>query len=345
MDLEREANLVGFTVLDVHDPSELDERSQISGRLPGSHTTHTYMLRDKALRRSAPQTVLTRYAIRQVGDLLLSRVSDRFGTEICIGGDGVGAYCFGLLHTGRMALSVPDRNGVTELASGSGPVHRGPAGMRAWTSDGNVRTNIWIATRRFEAALQATLGDTTRRPLVFEPRIDWTVGAGASLWRMLVHITEEFARPDGLADNPLAAVAFVDLFVHTALRGLPHSYAERLAASRDGPVPAHLHRAEAYFHAHADQPVRLEEAAFDAGCSVRTLQRAFIQFRGTTAHAALLSIRLMRARADLGADGTGVAAVARRYGFTHPGRFSAAYARQFNGETPSDTIMRRKLGR
>ena len=133
----------------------------------------------------------------------------------------MGAYCFGLVLAGAMALSVPERNGVVELGPGSGPIHRGQAGMRALTADGTVRTNIWIATRRFEAAIEAGLGAEMRHPLVFEPSIDWAAGAGASLRRLLTHVDEELGRPGGLADNPLAASALVDLFVHTALRGLP----------------------------------------------------------------------------------------------------------------------------
>lgn len=341
MGMERRTSLAGFTVVDVRDPADLDERSSVSTRLAGRNTCHRYMLRDRGPRASAPNEVLSRYATRQVGDLQLSHAGERFGTEIAIDGDGMGAICFGLLWSGRMALSIRERNGQTELDAGRGPIYSGQAGTRIWTLDGTARTNLWINSRRFETALQASLGTASRKALVFEPRIDWTAGVGLGLRRMLAHVAAEFAdEGSGLAGNKLAMTSFLDLFVHTSLAGLPHSYAERLLASRDGPAPVHLRRAEAYVVAQADQPIRLEDLALEAGCSVRTLQRAFRQFRGTTAHAAIRTVRLTRAREELSEGRAGVAAVAARYGFTHPGRFATAYARQFRGETPFETLRR-----
>ncbi len=342
MEFEPRARLAGFAVVDVRDPAELDRQSSVSARLAGRNTCHRYVLRDRALQAPAPRTVLSRYATRQVGDLQLSHAGDRFGTEIGIDGDGMGAVCFGWLWGGRMALSIPEQSGQVELEPGTGPIHSGGAGTRIFTADGTTRTNVWIASRRFATALQAILGAAPREALVFAPRIDWTVGAGTSLRRMLAHLTGEFAHERNcLADNELAMTSFIDLFVHTALVGLPHNYADRLLASRDGPVPLHLRRAEAYVLAHADRPMRLEDLATEAGCSVRTLQRAFRQFRGTTAHAAIRAARLTRAREELGGGTVGVAAIAHRYGFSHLGRFAAAYARQFRGETPSQTVKRR----
>ena len=57
MDIERSSRLAGFTVVDVCDPAELDERSRVSQRLPNQNASHTYTLRDKALYRVASPTV------------------------------------------------------------------------------------------------------------------------------------------------------------------------------------------------------------------------------------------------------------------------------------------------
>jgi AraC-like DNA-binding protein len=330
-----------FTVVDVYDPRELDERSHVSRRLPGSNACHTYQLRDRTRLRAAPSKVLSRYTARSVNALQLSHAGERFGVEVGIAGGGMGAYCFSLIGAGRIALSVPERHETFEIGPGQGLVHGGQPGMKMLTADGTIRTNLWIGSHVFETALGASLGDSSRDPLVFEPVLDWATGVGASLRRLLQHVDEELARPDGLAENRVALVAFTDLFVHSALRGLPHSHSHRLVTGSRSPAPLHLRRAEEYFLAHADRPVRLEDAAAVAGCSVRTLQRAFLRFRGTTAHTALRAARLTRARADLMNDGATIGMVARQYGFTHSSRFAAAYARQFGGETPLNTVQRR----
>ena len=70
--------------------------------------------------------------------------------------------------------------------------------------------------------------------------------------------------------------------------------------------------------------------------SARPLQLDFRRHRGLSPHAALRCIRLERARADLLAGDGPVAAIARRYLFSNPGRFAAAYAGWF-GEMPAQT--------
>ncbi len=238
-----------------------------------------------------------------------------------------------------MALSTPDTTGTTEAGPGQGFIQGSRPGTRAVTADGTARTNFFITAARFESALQACLGERLRAPLVFAPGLDWTSGAGAGLRRLVHHLAEELKRPDGLAANGPALAAFTDLFVHTALRALPHNYAERLAWQRDGAAPACVRRAEAYFRDHAEQALLMEDAAAAAGCSVRALQRAFRRFRDTAPHAALERARLELARTALAHDEGTIGSVARRNGFAHAGRFGAAYARRF-GESPSETRRR-----
>ncbi len=213
--------LTGFTILDVYDPAEMDERSRMSRRLPGRHGVHTYMLRDPALRRSrAGRLLLTRHAGHQAGgDLMLGYAYNRFGTEIGIVEPGLPAYCFGLIRAGRLAMSTPDTRGTVEAGPGQGVIQGGQAGMRALTADGTARTNVWITAGRVEAALQACLAEPLRAPLVFAPGLDWETGAGAGLHRLLLHLAAELPQPGGsLAANTPALAAFTDLFVHTALQ-------------------------------------------------------------------------------------------------------------------------------
>ncbi len=323
----------GFVVVNVSDPAEMDEQSRISRRLPGGHNMHTYTLRDPVLRRSGTGRLL---ALHMGDPRLLCHVAERFGREVGIVEPGYPAYCFTLVRAGRVMLSTPDTRGTTEAGPGQGVIQGGRPGTRLLTTDGTKRTNFWIATARFESALEACLGERLRAPLVFAPGLDWASGAGAGLRRLVLHLAEELRRPGGLATNGPALAAFTDLFAHTALRGVPHNYAERLARQRDGAAPACVRRAETWFRDHAEQAVLMEDAAVAARCSVRALQRAFRRFRDTSPHAALERVRLGLARAALAHDEGTVASVARRYGFTNAGRFGVAYASRFRREPVRD---------
>lgn len=92
-----------------------------------------------------------------------------------------------------------------------------------------------------------------------------------------------------------------------------------------------------------DRPLTVADLAAQANISIRALQEGFRREFGTTPMGYLRDVRLRRARADLRAAdpaATTVAAVARRWGFAHAGRFSARYAAAF-GETPNTTLRRR----
>jgi AraC-like DNA-binding protein len=129
------------------------------------------------------------------------------------------------------------------------------------------------------------------------------------------------------------AVALLDTFAHQAAV-LPDS----LLVPRN----ARLRLAVEFMHARADAPISATTVAEEVGLTPRGLQQAFQRQLGETPTEYLRSIRLDRVRAELlnlAPNDTTVAQVAARWGFSHAGRFSAAYARRF-GEYPSVTLQR-----
>jgi transcriptional regulator GlxA family with amidase domain len=147
-------------------------------------------------------------------------------------------------------------------------------------------------------------------------------------------------RQGGIADNPVALASMTDLVASLVLRGVPHNYLKRLESGRFGAVTVYVRRAEDFMRAASALPIRMEDVAAAAGCSVRTLGSVFRRFCDTTPLAALHAIRLEHVHAELnGTTGGSAAEVARRYGFTNPGLFSAAYRRCF-GEAPTETARR-----
>ena len=262
-----------FLVFDVHDPADMDRDSRISRRFPGFVGNYAYMLRDRPMRRERPGGRLTRLATRLVGrggELVVSYVADRFGTEIRTTGQGLDRYCLGMMLDGGMEM-LGGPGGAAQARGGHGLVMHGGHGTRFLTGDNNARLNLWVDARRVERALEALLDEPLREPLVFRPSLDWTSGAGATLRRLFGLLVEELAQPDGLPSNAPAMASFADLLTQTMLHGLPHNHLVRLARRRPAPVPRHLRRAEEYLRAHADRPLALEEVAAAAGCCLRTL--------------------------------------------------------------------------
>ena len=88
-------------------------------------------------------------------------------------------------------------------------------------------------------------------------------------------------------------------------------------------------------------PLNVADIAEAAGVGVRTLQNHFADDLGQTPMSYLRDARLDRVRAELAdlpnSAGVKVTDVALRWGFSHLGRFSAAYRDRF-GESPSQTL-------
>jgi transcriptional regulator GlxA family with amidase domain len=97
--------------------------------------------------------------------------------------------------------------------------------------------------------------------------------------------------------------------------------------------------AEDLIWARPDAPVRARELARRVGVSSRSLFRAFQHVRGHGPLKALTRARLHHVRRDLltAEPSARVGDIAASWGFSHLGRFAAAYRRLF-GEHPSATL-------
>lgn len=105
--------------------------------------------------------------------------------------------------------------------------------------------------------------------------------------------------------------------------------------------PAVVRRAAALAEAHPDLDLTLADLARAARVSTRALQLAFRRHLDTTPMAFLRRVRLDRAHAELLAaapgDGTTVTAVAARWGWARPSRFTASYHAAY-GRLPSEDL-------
>lgn len=330
---------VAGEVIVIDDPRELDGTSRLSQRLPRDLAMVRYAIHDRRLLQTPTHAPVSTHSRIHANGIYVTRIVDRFQTEMDIGGAGLARYWFGLANAGSMVVEQGTRRIVAERATGIALLGR--PGTRLLSSDRSVRTNLWIDATVVEHALSTMLGDRLHRPLEFRMEVDWNAGLAASLRRQIGYFTAEMRRPDGLATNPVALASLTDLLLQTLLLALPHSYSDRLGPRPTEVAPGILTRAEDYMRAHAAEAMRLEHVARAAGCSVRTLSAVYARLRQTTPLGALREIRLGNARAELmRSDKTSIVAMAQRHGFANAGRFAACYRTRY-GELPSETQARR----
>jgi transcriptional regulator GlxA family with amidase domain len=119
------------------------------------------------------------------------------------------------------------------------------------------------------------------------------------------------------------------------IHGLMRTTAETSAAQ-----PRSLRRAIAFIHENADRDIGLSDIAAAISVTPRSVQYIFRRHLGATPLEYLRRVRLDRAHRDLQAADPAVdtvMAIAGRWQFGHPGRFSIAYREAF-GTPPSQTL-------
>ncbi|WP_091233076.1 helix-turn-helix transcriptional regulator [Microbacterium sp. 3J1] len=111
----------------------------------------------------------------------------------------------------------------------------------------------------------------------------------------------------------------------------------RHRSAQSAPAPATVRRALDFIAENAHRPITVDDVAGAVHMSTRGLQYAFRRALDMTPAECLKQARLDGAHRDLrsGAPST-VAAIARRWGFSHPSRFAVAYRDAF-GVLPSVT--------
>lgn len=306
----------------------------------------TYRLTGRGLVGRKHERTLSTRGASGLGDLDVAYIKDRFSTVMSIGESGLPDYCLTSVSGGGLAYRGP---GI-KLAGASdktvGLIYRGLPDTHLSATDEHERLAIWIPARSMEQRLNALLGEPAKQDLAFDHLVDWGSVPGQGLRRLLWLLAEELASPHSFGASDIACRSFTDLLVYTLLRSQPNNHSARLARPVGSVVPRIIHRAEEFIRARAGQPVALHEIADAAGCSVRSLQLGFRQFRDTTPTAAIRQARLEAARNILafGEDAGSVTEVAHQYGFTNPGRFSGLYKATF-GVSPADDIRRNPFRR
>ena len=208
--------------------------------------------------------------------------------------------------------------------------------MRWWQGCGQLL--IQVRRTQFQAFAERLLERELPDAVSFDPEIDLT-RPEMRAWRgfvdALFHAAEDEASPAADLTRALREQQLLEFFVEAQPGNLRPFLDGRCYAA----APRHVRRAEEFIRTHAADPVGLLDIAEAAGVNCRTLQLAYKAAYGFSPMHALQKERMRRVRYDLlqGDAATSVADTALKWGFSHLGRFSAAYRDEF-GELPRQTL-------
>lgn len=201
---------------------------------------------------------------------------------------------------------------------------------------------INVNRKAFQDFAETLLGRHLPGPIVFDPEINLSARE-LMVWRRLV--SSMFRSADEgthfQATPNLSQLLVEQSMLERFLRLQPSNVSHFLAEPPAMAAPRHVKRADEFIRAHAGERLTIGDIARASGVAVRTLQLAYRTHRGCSPMKTLARERLKLARYDLLEHGGSqtVADTAVKWGFTHLGRFSVEYRREF-GEAPSVTAKR-----
>ncbi|MGQ4598384.1 AraC-like ligand-binding domain-containing protein [Nocardia sp. R6R-6] len=259
-----------------------------------------------------------------------------YGTDVRVDPrDLDGFYLVQVPLAGRVSMSVGSEKFV------STPDRAAVLGPGARVSMSVERPNrellLLLDQSSVDEALRKELDRDPRAPVVFEPQMDLTTPANRTFRGLLTLLVDAV---DTETTRSVAVQEFGRLLAGQLLLGQPNNYRDEIDEQPRPTVARPIARALDLIEAHAHEPLTVADVAEAVGIGTRALQDGFRRYYDTTPMTFLRDVRLRRVRTDLmEADParTTVADVAARWGFLHPGRFSALYRARF-GEMPSQTL-------
>ena len=222
------------------------------------------------------------------------------------------------------------------VAPGWASVHSAGQPHVLRVSPGSELIGLKLSRELVEGELAALLGRPVSEPVRLAAPFDLRSAPGRSWSSLAQLVLTEMSRP-GLLDGALIRRQYVRTLVAGLLTAQPHNYSDALLADHAPLRPRTLRRAQEHIHANFAAPITVTDVAAAAGASVRRVQEAFAEHLDTSPMAYLRTVRLDHCRRVLSEGRGTVTDVAQECGFTHLGRFSAAYRERF-GELPSQTL-------
>lgn len=246
-------------------------------------------------------------------------------------------------------VNVP-LDGPLRTWTGHADVCADPGVAAVYRPDGRTRLHGWADGGRLfglkieRAALEETLAELTDRPVratvPLAASMNLRTGAGRQWWglaRVLVDLAQD---PDGPLARPVVARPLARSVIAAFLHAVDHPQRDLLSARPAAPRPATVREAVDLLETAPELPWTVTDLAARVGITTRALQAGFARHLGVAPMAYLRRVRLLRAHLELQTSDPArrsVADVAGAWGFTHLGRFAAAYRERY-GCAPSQTL-------
>lgn len=205
---------------------------------------------------------------------------------------------------------------------------------------------LQIDRQALHKTAEALTGQHLDHAIVFDPEVD--LGAPQLReWVSLVAGSVRAAQRGGAFGSSgyrYQALVEENLML-SFLQGQPSTISHFLTSDQAAPSTRQVRRARTYIVENLSEPLTLKQIALQAGCSLRSLQQGFKQQYAMSPMQYLHQQRLALAHylMQSAPSGTNVSTIAYETGFTHLGRFSAAY-RQAYGHAPSTQISQAPYG-
>ncbi|MFW0796012.1 AraC family transcriptional regulator [Gordonia sp. CPCC 205515] len=267
-------------------------------------------------------------AVTVLGPLRIARIG--WGAEVAIHSDHPGAYGINVPLGGVLETSVAGHTVVSTSGFATVNPPDMPAEITRW-SDTCTIVGVKIDRDFLQQEVVRVAGDPAA---TIPDQLDLHSPEGAS-WFRLVQTLAAQPTDDPLLANPLVAEqlagSLTDAFL---LAALPDDPADRLA-----PRPRIITRVLDALRADPARAWTAADMADVAGVSVRRLQEGFKEYVGRSPRECLVEIRLAKVHDELVAGtATSVTDVALKWGFTHSGRFAAAFRHKYG--TPPSHVLR-----
>jgi AraC-like DNA-binding protein len=248
--------------------------------------------------------------------------------------DDVYAVCLnssGLLSVeqhGDTVVSTPTRAAVYRPAA-PGLIHSGPT--EAYSRAHGLVVKTWAVAAELELLLDRSVPPLI--PLI--PVMDLTSPECRTWLRLLGLFTDALHRRDATIFQPMVAEPLSHALLTGLLLASAHPFSEALHRPAATCRPRHVKIALDAMHDHPEYAHTSASLADRARVSVRNLQEGFRRHVGVPPMAYLRQLRLAHAHDDLRTGrAVTVAEAAHRWGFSHLGRFAAAYRAKY-GALPS----------
>jgi AraC-like DNA-binding protein len=269
---------------------------------------------------------------RRIGRIRVTRSRMPGGMTITTADADV--YALATVDTG--ALHVDEAARRWTLTPSVAGLYRPPRELRsnhAFQPTG--MTYIQIGRHDLERHLEALIEQYVHGPVDFSPSLPLR---GNPAWLRLFRVyTDVFDDPASTVNQPIVSEPLGEAMINALLYAADHPYRSLLHQRARPARPRHIALVVDAMHAEPERAYTVASLARISGVSVRSLQQGFRDHVGMPPLAYLRRVRLTRAHDDLVRDqAVTVAEAAHRWGFTHLGRFAAAYSSVY-GAAPSLT--------